>query len=191
MARVSGRFKVFAALAAGLALIMALACSGEVQTVEVIKEVPVEKVVTKEVIKEVPVEKVVTQEVVKEVPKEVIKTVEVEKPVEIVKEVVKVVEVDRPVEVVKTEVVEKVVTETVQLVVTPTPEIMVIQAVPAPQPKGGAEQAGIITIAINDVPPRSRGLVRTQLSDGFHYWGRRRSHHEDRRGRRHRPDARH
>ena len=48
-------------------------------TKEVVKEVPVEKVVEKEVVKEVPVEKVVKEEVVKEV--------EVEKVVE--KEVVK------------------------------------------------------------------------------------------------------
>lgn len=67
--------------------------------VEVIKEVPVEKIVVKEVIKEVPVEKIV--EIVKEVPikvkgdkqivtKEVIKEVRVEVPVikEVIKEVV-------------------------------------------------------------------------------------------------------
>ena len=69
----------------------------EIQTVEVIKEVPVEKEVVKEVIKEVPVETIkevpkeviVTQEVVKEVEKEVVVTKEVVKevPVEVVKEV--------------------------------------------------------------------------------------------------------
>ena len=42
---------------------------------EVVKEVPVEKIVTKEVVKEVPVEKIVVKEVVKEVIKEVIKEV--------------------------------------------------------------------------------------------------------------------
>jgi hypothetical protein len=73
--------------------------------VEVIKEVPVEKVVVKEVIKEVPVEKIV--EVIKEVPvqikgdtqiitKEVIKEVKVEVPTikEVIKEVVDTKEID-------------------------------------------------------------------------------------------------
>jgi len=69
--------------------------------VEVIKEVPVEKVVIKEVIKEVPVEKIV--EVIKEVPvqikgdtqiitKEVIKEVKIEVPT--IKEVVDTKEID-------------------------------------------------------------------------------------------------
>ena len=65
-----------------LALVTALAC-----TQEVVKEVPVEKVITQEVVKEVPVEKIV------EVEKETVRTVEVEKPVEVIKEVVKEVEV--------------------------------------------------------------------------------------------------
>jgi len=48
-------------------------------TKEVVKEVPIEKVVEKEVVKEVPVEKVVVKEIVKEVPVEkvVVKEVEV------------------------------------------------------------------------------------------------------------------
>ncbi len=61
----------------------------EVRTVEVIKEVPVEKEVVKEVIKEVPVETVkevpkeviVEKEIIKEVPKEVVKEVVVTKEV--------------------------------------------------------------------------------------------------------------
>ena len=91
-----------------LALVTALAC-----TQEVVKEVPVEKVITQEVVKEVPVEKIV------EVEKETVRTVEVEKPVEVIKEVVK--EVRVPGEtVVVTEVeikevpVEKVVVREVQ-----------------------------------------------------------------------------
>ena len=60
--------------------------------VEVIKEVPVEKIVEKEVIKEVPVEKIVEREVRVEVPVEVIKEVPVEKIVE--KE--RIVEVESP-----------------------------------------------------------------------------------------------
>ena len=64
------------------------ACGGSdqaVRQIEVIKEVPVEKIVIKEVIKEVPVVKFVKQEVIKEVPveKQVIKEV----PVEVIKEV--------------------------------------------------------------------------------------------------------
>ena len=64
-----------------------------VKEVEIIKEVPVEKIVVQEVIKEVPVEKSVKQEVIKEVP--------VEKQViqEVVKEVVKEVTVEKIVEV--------------------------------------------------------------------------------------------
>lgn len=73
--------------------------------VEVIKEVPVEKIVIKEVTKEVPVEKIV--EVIKEVPveikgetqvitKEVIKEVKVEVPIvkEVIKEVTNTKEID-------------------------------------------------------------------------------------------------
>ena len=60
--------------------------------VEVVKEVPVEKIVEKEVVKEVPVEKIVEREVRVEVPVEVIKEVPVEKIVE--KE--RIVEVESP-----------------------------------------------------------------------------------------------
>ena len=68
------------------------ACGGSdqaVRQVEVIKEVPVEKIVIKEVIKEVPVEKIVKQNVIKEVPveKQVILEVIKEVPVEVIKEV--------------------------------------------------------------------------------------------------------
>ena len=85
-----------------LALLAVLAC-----TQEVVKEVPVEKVVTQEVVKEVPVETVV------EVEKEVVRTVEVEKPVEVVKEVVREVEVPGETVVVEKEVVREVPVEKV------------------------------------------------------------------------------
>ena len=62
------------------------------QVVEVVKEVPVEKVVVKEVVKEVPVEK----EVVKEVEVEKVVKEEVVKEVEVEKVVVKEVEVEVP-----------------------------------------------------------------------------------------------
>ena len=74
--------------------------------VEVFKEVPVEKIVIKEVIKEVPIEKIV--EVIKEVPvkvkgdkqivtKEIIKEVKVEVPTikEVIKEVINTEEIDK------------------------------------------------------------------------------------------------
>ena len=69
-----GLIGLFAALAA----VVLSACSSaeprvETEVVEVIKEVPIEKVVTKEVVKEVPVEKIVTVERV--VEKEVVKEV--------------------------------------------------------------------------------------------------------------------
>ena len=66
--------------AAGSMVLLAAAC--QPQVVEVVKEVPVEKVVTQVVEKEVQVEKVVTQVVEKEVEK----VVEVEKIVEVAKE---------------------------------------------------------------------------------------------------------
>ena len=127
------RMVLLVALSAVLAIVLA-ACAGEtaapqviekevIVTQEVVREVPVEKVVTQEIIKtiEVPVEKVVTQEVirevmvpgqtvvvtkevVKEVPvevvvtKEVVKEVEkiVEVPKEVVREVIRIVEVEKP-----------------------------------------------------------------------------------------------
>ena len=88
---------------AALMMAMLAACG----TTEVIKEVPVEKIVEKQVIKEVPVEKIV--ETIKEVPVE--KIVEVEKikevivekkvPFEVVREVIKPVPMTRHVAVPK------------------------------------------------------------------------------------------
>jgi peptide/nickel transport system substrate-binding protein len=107
-------------------VVFAMAC-----TKEVVKEVPVDRVITQEVIKEVPVEKIV------EVEKTVIKTIEVEKPVTVIKEVVKEVEVpgktvvvETVKEVVKTVevpgqtvVVEKEVIKTVEVEVIKTVEV--------------------------------------------------------------------
>jgi peptide/nickel transport system substrate-binding protein len=84
------------------AVLASLAC-----TEEVVKEVPVDRVVTQEVVKEIPVEKIV------EVEKEVVRTVEVEKPVEVIKEVVKEVEVPGETVVVEKEVVREVPKEVV------------------------------------------------------------------------------
>jgi multiple sugar transport system substrate-binding protein len=78
-----GRRRLLQVAAIGGVSAAALAGCGEAQVItetkiqEVVKEVPVEKVVTREVVKEVPVEKVVTQIV--EVEKEKIVEVEVEK----------------------------------------------------------------------------------------------------------------
>ena len=74
---------------------------------ESIQEVPVEVIVEKEVVKEVPVERIV------EVEKEVVRTVEVEKPVEVIREVVKEVEVPGETVVVEKEVVREVIVEVV------------------------------------------------------------------------------
>jgi len=90
------RWIAFMVISSTLALV---AC-----TQEVIKEVPVEKIVIQEVIKEVPVEKIV------EVTKETVRTVEVDRPVEVIKEVVRTVEVPG-----KTIVVEKEVVRTVEV----------------------------------------------------------------------------
>ena len=101
-------------LVAATAMLATLAC-----TQEVVKEVPVERVVTQEVVKEVPVETIV------EVEKEVVRTVEVEKPVEVVKEVVKEVEIPGEKVVVEKEVVrevevEKVVVKEVEAMLSPS-----------------------------------------------------------------------
>ena len=82
------------------AVLAALAC-----TQEVVKEVPVDRVITQEVIKEVPVEKIV------EVEKEVVKTIEVDRVVQVEKEVLKEVEVPGETVVVEVEVVKEVVRE--------------------------------------------------------------------------------
>jgi peptide/nickel transport system substrate-binding protein len=126
-------YRQIAVALGALALLAAFAC-----TQEIIKEVPVDRVVTQEVVKEVPVETIV------EVEKETVRTVEVEKPVEVVREVVKevqvpgdtvVVEVEKevvrevtvevPVEIVKTEIkevqVEKTVIQTVTVEIPPSP----------------------------------------------------------------------
>ena len=82
----------FAALACGAAETEIVTVDKPFEVIrEVVKEVPVEKVVIKEVVKEVPKEVVVT--------KEVVKTVTVDKPITVIKEVVK--EVPREVVVVK------------------------------------------------------------------------------------------
>ena len=148
-------------IVAVFALAFAIACQSDPEIVEV------EKIVTQEVIKEVQVPGetvVVEKEVVREVQvpgetvvveKEVVKEVQVPgETVVVEKEVVKEVEVVREVE--------------IQLVVTPTAVILAMPAtVNAPAPTG---DAGVITIAIADVPP-GVGLGSTQLADGFHYWG--------------------
>ena len=96
-----------------LALLAALAC-----TQEVVKEVPVEKVITQEVVREVPVEKIV------EVERETVRTIEVEKPIEVIREVVKEVQVPgQTVVVTQVEIkevpVEKVVVREVQVAGNP------------------------------------------------------------------------
>ena len=134
-------------LFAASTMLAALAC-----TQEVVKEVPVEKIVTQEVVREVPVERIV------EVVKETVRTVEVEKPVEVIKEVVKevrvpgetvvvekevvrTVEVEKPVEVIK-EVVKEVRVPGETIVVEKEVVKEVVKEVPAMLPPSlAAEQA--------------------------------------------------
>ena len=65
MVMARNRYRPYDGLTFAVSIVMALllACSSEPEIREVIKEVPVEKIVTQEVVKEVPVEKVVTKEV--------------------------------------------------------------------------------------------------------------------------------
>ena len=158
------RWFVLLVISSALAL---MACADEV-----VREVPVEKIVTQEVVKEVPVEKIV------EVEKTVVETVEVEKPVEVIKEVVKEVEVPGETVVVEVEKevvrtvevevevpvekvveVEKEVVRTVEVdrivVVTPAPLPTPVKVVrPAPQPK---TKAGEVRFATNYVPDSGGG----------------------------------
>ena len=133
-------------------------------TDEVVREVPVEKIVTQEVVREVPVEKIV------EVERTVVETVEVEKPVEVVKEVVKEVRVPGETVVVEKEVVrtvevevqvpvekvvEKEVVRTVEVerivVVTPAPLPTPVKVVkPAPSPKTKAGEVRFATFYVDD-----------------------------------------
>ena len=130
----------YLALAILTIVVIAAASCGDSRK-EVIREVPVEKVVTQEVVKEVPVETIV------EVEKEVVRIVEVEKPVEVIKEVVREVEapgetvvvekeVVRTVEVVKEVPVEKTVVAEAQASAAPAPT-----ALPAPTPAPQAATA--------------------------------------------------
>ena len=105
--------KIAALLISLGAVLAALAC-----TQEVVKEVPVERVVTKEVVKEIPVEKIV------EVEKEVVKTIEVDRVVEVEKEVVKEVEVPGETVVVEKEVVREVVREVMVEAMSPKETII-------------------------------------------------------------------
>ena len=137
-------FLMFLAMAM-LAVIVAVACGTErVVEVEVIKEVPVEKVVTQEVVKtvEVPGQTVIVEVPGQTVIKEVVKTIEVPgqtvikevvkevqvpgETIVIEKEVVKTVEVEKPVEVIRevlkeVEVVKEVVVEAQRPMVRPSP----------------------------------------------------------------------
>ena len=135
-----------------LAIVVLAAASCGDSRKEVIREVPVEKVVTREVVKEVPVEKIVVVE------KEVVRTVEVEKPVEVVKEVVREVEVPgetvvvekevvRTVEVVKEVPVQKTVVAESQASAAPAPAALPAPtaapaATPAPQAATARDPAG-------------------------------------------------
>jgi len=143
-------------LATGLVAIVAVSACTTTETVEVIKEVPVEKIVTKEV--PVEVEKIITKEVAVEVEKIVTKEV----PVEVEKEVV----VEKEVEKVVTKVQEKevVVTATAAPEATEAPA----EVISAPTPK---TDAGVAVIAINADLGDENGRNSSQSSDSFKNWG--------------------
>ena len=157
-------------------LVISLALTLMACTDEVVREVPVEKIVTQEVVREVPVEKIV------EVEKRVVETVEIEKPVEVIKEVVKEVQVPG-----ETIVVEKVVTEVkevevqvpVEKVVTQIREVekevvrtveVVVTAVPAEGGPGLAKP-----VAVSDPPGKSKqaagNVVYAATAAGQFYGG--------------------
>ena len=143
-------------LATGLVALVAVSACTTTETVEVIKEVPVEKVVTKEV--PVEVEKIVT----KEVPVEVEKIVTKEVPVEVEKEVI----VEKEVERVVTKVLEKevVVVATAVPAATEAPA----EVISAPTPK---TDAGVAVIAINEDLGDENGRNAAQASDSYKNWG--------------------
>ena len=143
-------------LATGLVAIVAVSACTTTETVEVIKEVPVEKIVTKEV--PVEVEKIVEKEVAVEVEKIVTKEV----PVEVEKEVI----VEKEVEKVVTKVQEKevVVTATAAPEATEAPA----EVISAPTPK---TDAGVAVIAINGDLGDENGRNSAQSSDSFKNWG--------------------
>ena len=142
-------------LLATVALIVSLAC-----TKEVIKEVPVERIVTQEVVKEVPVEKIV------EVTKEVVKTVEIEKPVEVIKEVVKEVIVPGDTIVVEKEVVKTVEVEK-EVVVTKEVEVEVekIVEVEAAKQETASVALGAMPVHVvgGMIPSLQSRIVSTEL----------------------------
>ena len=117
-----------------LAVLGALAC-----TEEIIKEVPVDRIVTQEVIKEVPVEKIV------EVEKETVRTVEVEKPIEVIREVVKEVEVPGKTVVVEKEVVREVPVEKTVIVEKEVVKTVEVEKVVFRDPRMGG------TIRVTDI----------------------------------------
>ena len=122
--------------------IVSLAC-----TDEVVKEVPVERIVTQEVVKEVPVEKIV------EVEKTVVETVEVEKPVEVIKEVVREVQVPG-----QTVVVEKEVEVLVVATPTPGPEPGLAPVAVSEAPRASKQAAGEVVYATTEVGQFYGGL---------------------------------
>jgi len=145
-------------LGVAFALAFVLACGGETVR-EVIKEVPVEKIVTQEVIKEVPVERIVTKEVIKEIPVETIVTHEVIKEVQVSgetvvveKEVVKLVEVAGETVVVTKEVIKEIQvpgeTVVVEKIVIATPEPAARTPAPARALPGSKSPSGTIVVAI-------------------------------------------
>ena len=163
MVRIRHNAYIALAFVISAAIALLLACSSEPEVREVIKEVPVEKIVTQEVVKEVQVEKVVT----KEVPVEKIVTKEV--PVEkvVTREVVKEVPVEKVVtkEVIKEVPVEKIVTKQVAV------EKEVVKIVEVQGKRGGslvdARTTDATSLDPHNVPAAANFRIRGHVYSGL------------------------
>ena len=163
MVRIRHNAYIALAFVISAAIALLLACSSEPEVREVIKEVPVEKIVTQEVVKEVQVEKVVTKEV--PVEKVVTKEIPVEKVV--TREVVKEVPVEKVVtkEVVKEVPVEKIVTKQVAV------EKEVVKIVEVQGKRGGslvdARTTDATSLDPHNVPAAANFRIRGHVYSGL------------------------
>ena len=163
MVRIRHNAYIALAFVISAAIALLLACSSEPEVREVIKEVPVEKIVTQEVVKEVQVEKVVTKEV--PVEKVVTKEVPVEKVV--TREVVKEVPVEKVVtkEVIKEVPVEKIVTKQVAV------EKEVVKIVEVQGKRGGslvdARTTDATSLDPHNVPAAANFRIRGHVYSGL------------------------
>ena len=171
MARMRNWHQIGLVFIISVAMTLLVACSSEPEVIEVVKEVPVDRVVTQEVVKEVPVERIVTQEV------EVEKIVTTEVPVEkiVTREVVKEVPVEKIVtrEVVKEVPVERIVTKEVEVekVVTKEVEKEVVKVVEVQGRRGGslvdARTTDATSLDPHNVPAAANFRIRGHVYNGL------------------------